>query len=619
MKNLIALLIVLLFSFKIQAGEELTIKTSIANYGEASYQDFDHFPYVNPDAKKGGKITLGTYGTFDNLNSYILKGQSPAGLGMITDSLMTGSADELMSAYPLIAESIELPEDLSFATFNINPNAKYDDGTSITAHDFKFAFEMIQQYGAPFLQSFFEDVESVEVVSDYKIKYNFTTKDTMKSVMIVSSSSPLSKKFWSDKDFSKISLDIPPSSGAYKIKSIDAGRNIVYERRDDYWAKDLNVNVGQNNFNEIQYDYYSDEEVMFEAFKAGKIDLRMENKASRWMSGYNVPAIKNGELIKTEMPQNQPMGLQGIFFNTRQGKLSDVRVRQALEKLFNFEYIQKNLLNGMYTRSKNYFNNSDWGYQYEGEEDFAPTVNSEAGITRENKREALALFEESGYILKDQKLINKETGEQLSIEFLLIAPSMERVTMPYIMDLRKLGIDANIRKVDTSQYVVRVNDFDFDAIVVHFSFFVPPGVELLSYYGSESADIKGAANYTGIKNEKVDAIIKEILAEKDLEKLKDKTRLLDKELLQGHYGIPQWYNNKHLVSYWDKFDMPETMPKYGIGFPNTWEIKSSTQRPELVEGATEKSNHLKFKIIGLIILVGVFLLMRKDLKKKKSN
>lgn len=610
-KKFLFLLMLLFLSFN-SFAEELIKANSFASFGEPIYKNFKHFNYVNPKAKKGGKITLGSYGSFDNLNPYILKGQTPAGLAMTTDSLMEPSADELMAVYAKIAEYVEFPKDISYAIFYINPFAKYDNEETITASDFKFSFDMMNKYGAPFLKNFYKNIKSVEVLSDLQIKFNFVNKNKRQNIIIASSLSPMSESFWQDRDFSKITLDVQPSSGAYKIKSIDAGRSIVYERNKNYWGNDLNINIGKNNFDEIKYDYYKDEEVMFEAFKAGKIDFRMENKAARWVNGYDIPAVKNNKIIKAEIDQNAPMGLQGIFFNTRKEKLQDVKVRRALEKLFNFEYIQKNLLNGKYKRSKNYFNNSDWGYKHKGDEYFLPTVNSDKGISRVNKREAIKLFEEAGYIIKGQELINKKTGEQFKIEFLLIAASMERVILPYVMDLRKMGIDANIRKVDTSQYINRVNSFEFDAIVIHFSFFVPPGIELLSYYGSESASVNGSANYTGIKSEKIDSIIKEILIEKDLNSLKDKTRLLDKELLQGYYGIPQWYNDKSFISYWNKFEMPEISPKYGIGFPETWWLNNNVE----VVTANDNNNYSYiYKVLGALFLIALFLLIKKDLKK----
>ncbi|MCV6599823.1 MAG: extracellular solute-binding protein [Alphaproteobacteria bacterium] len=612
-KNFLFLLMFVFLSFN-SFAEELKKVNSFASFGEPIYKDFKHFNYVNPKARKGGKITLGAYGTFDNLNPYILKGQTPSGLSMTTDSLMESSSDELMAVYAKIAEYVEFPKDISYAIFFINPLAKYNNGDSITASDFKFSFDMMNKYGAPFLQNFYKNIKSVEVLSDLKIKFNFVNKNKRQNIIIASSFTPVSEVFWKGRDFSKITLDVQPSSGAYKIKSIDAGRSIVYERNKNYWAKDLNINIGKNNFDEIKYDYYKDEEVMFEAFKAGKIDFRIENKASRWVNGYDLPAVKKNKIIRAEINQNTPMGLQGIFFNTRKDKLQDVKVRRALEKLFNFEYIQKNLLNGKYRRSKNYFNNSDWGYKHKGDEYFLPTVNSEKGVTRANKRSAINLLREAGYIIKDQKLINEKTGEQFTIEFLLIAASMERVILPYVMDLRKVGIDANIRKVDTSQYVNRVNSFEFDAIVVNFSFFAPPGVELLSYYSSESANIKGSANYTGIRSEKIDSIIKEILVEQDLNRLKDKTKILDKELLEGYYGIPQWYNDKSFISYWNKFKIPKVVPKYGIGFLETWEIKDDLEH-EVINDS--KNYNYIYKMLGVIFLISLFLFIKKDLKKNK--
>jgi microcin C transport system substrate-binding protein len=566
MKKLLLLLLLLCSVLPVKA-EELITSYGISNFGKVKLQkDFEHLPYVNPDAKKGGKITIGVYGNFDNLNPYILKGMVPSGLGMTMDSLFVGSGDELMSMYPLLAKNVQYPADLSYAIFEINENAKFDDNVKITTKDFKFSFDMIGENGAPFLQSFYKNVSSCEVISETKIKFNFKTKDTFEPLMAVASLSPLPVHFWQDKDFSKITLEVAPSSGAYSISKVDPGRSIVYKRNENYWANNLNVGVGQNNFDEIMFDYYKDEEVMFQAFLAGKIDFRQENKASRWVSGYDK---LSDDYMKDEFDQNYPSGLQGIFFNTR--RFSDINIRQGLEKLFNFEYIQANILSGQYIRSKNYFNGGGYSYQYKGNEEFTPSINSDKGITRENKKQALMLFKKAGYELKDQKLVNVKTNEQLKIEILLVAASMERVITPFVQDLKKFGIDASIRKVDSSQYVVRMDDFDFDATVVNFNFFVPPGPELLSYYSCAAANEKGSANYAGICDVKIDEHINKILTIKnDEEKLKELVRQLDEMLLTGFYVIPQWHNNKTWTAYNKKLKHPQVMPKYGIGFPNIW-------------------------------------------------
>ena len=348
-----------------EASEQKVTRTwAMAEFGEPLYgPDMRHWPYANPDAPKGGSVVLGAFGSFDSLNTYILRGQWPAGIGLIGDSLMTGSGDELSSAYGLIAESAEYPEDKSWIIFNLRPEARWHDGQPITADDFKFAFDTIKQYGRPFLQSYYEDVSGIEVLDPHRLKFSFKTRNSMKPLLTVAQSSPLPRHWWNanGRDITKTTLEPLLGNGAYRIKAVDPGRSITYERVADYWAADLPVNRGLNNFDQIRYDYYLDDTVLFEAFMAGRIDYRQENRAQRWNQGYDVPAVKDGNLIKRVVPDETPRGTQGYIFNLRRPQLPDVRVREAINLLYDFESVQRTLLFGEYKRVKSWFPNSEFG------------------------------------------------------------------------------------------------------------------------------------------------------------------------------------------------------------------------------------------------------------------
>ena len=577
--------------FTASAQEKITKSWAIAEFGEPLYdEDMEHWPYANPNAPKGGNITLGDFGSFDTLNPYILKGEFPSSIGLIYDSLMEGSGDELVSAYGLIAESVEYPDDKSWAVFNIRPEARFHDGTPITAADFKFTFDTIREHGRPFLKSFYDDVESAEVVGERRIRFDFKTRNSMKPLMIVAGTSPQPRHYWAERDISRTTLEPPLGSGPYRIKSVEPGRSIVYERVKDYWAADLPVNRGRHNFDVIRYDFYRDETVQFEAFKAGKVDYRGEGEVKRWFTGYDIPQVENGRIIKTEMANNNPRGIGAFFINNRREQFKDKRVREAINYLYDFEAIQRTLLYGQYKRIKSYFPNSDFGAsgpptpeevavlepfrdQLPPEvltEAFEPPKSDGSGRNRENLRKALALFKEAGWELRDTKLVNAETGQQLKLQIITAAPPTLRMADPFIQSMQRAGIDASIRLVDPSQWRVIGDEFDFDLSTGRLNFFPPPGTELRSYFGSAAADQRGSANSMGIKNPVVDQLIEQIVNAEDLETLKATTRALDRVLLWNHYLVPVYYPDEIWFAYWNKFGMPEKSAYYSAGFSSTW-------------------------------------------------
>ncbi|MDH3712724.1 MAG: extracellular solute-binding protein [Gammaproteobacteria bacterium] len=587
-----SLVALLLWAFPLAHAQNVVKSWSMAEFGTPLYKrDIAHWPYANPAAPKGGEIVLGAFGSFDSLNTYILKGEWPRSIGLTGDSLMSGSGDELASAYGVIAESVEYPQDKSWIIFNLRPDAHYEDGVQITAGDFAFGFETIRKHGRPFLRSFYADVEGVEALDDRRLKFTMKTRNNMKPLMNVAGLSPLPRHHWETRDITKTTLEPEPSSGAYRITSVDAGRSITYELVDNYWGKDLAINRGLNNIQRIRFEYYRDDGVMFEAFKSGAIDFRQENSSKRWATGYeNSPAVKKQQIVRRRVPNETPQGIQAFFFNLRRAPFDDKRVREAIALLFDFEAVQRTVLYGEYQRTASYFPNSDFGASGTPAgaelqllepfreqlpaalfaETFTPPKTDGSGRIRRQLRKALELFKAAGWSSQGGKLT--KGGKQMAFEFLLVSPTMERLVAPFVQNLKRTGIAATIRIVDSSQYEVRVDDFDFDVISVRLNFFPPPGPELRSYYGSAAAEVRGSANMAGIKNPVIDALIEKIINAEDLESLKHASRALDRVLLWNHYVIPQFFIDNDRIVHWDKFGYPDRKPRYSVGFPSTWWI-----------------------------------------------
>ncbi len=582
------------------AAQSLTVTSALARFGQPLYQPMpERLPYTDSKASKGGAIVLGAYGEFDSLNQYLLRGDLPEGLGLVDDSLMTGDGDELDVSYALIAQSVAYPADKSYALFTLDPRARFADGTPIVAADFTAALDAIRQPdGRPFAQAVYADIDHMETPDDRHLKVVFKTRDQIRPILLAAGLSPLPRAFWKSHDLSKTLMEPVAGSGAYRIAALDPGRSITFGRVKDYWAADLPIMRGQQNFDSIRYDYYRDDGVMFDAFKAGKIDFRQENKASRWTREYGFDAAADHRVIKRAVPVDLPQGIQGLFFNLRRPEFQDARVRKALILLFDFEATQRTLLNGQYKREKSYFPGSDYGASgmptpeevailTPFKDQLPPEVLASAyepprtdgsGNIRDNLRQAMALFAEAGWRLKDGKLTDARGGT-FKFEILLDLDAFVRVMQPYVENLKRAGVDATLRVIDTAQYQVRLDNQDFDAIELKTQFFPPPGAELRSFYGSDSAGVKGSANWSGIKDPVVDKLIDGIVAAKDIETLKATTRALDRVLLWSWYCVPEWYNDEIWIAYWNKFGYPDKPPRYGIGFPETWWLKASGDSP----------------------------------------
>ena len=576
-------------------AQDTTKAWAIAEFGTPKYgPDLPHWPYADPSAPKGGSIVLGAFGSFDTLNTMIERGTWPGSIGLTGGSLMAGSADELVSAYGQIAESAEYPADKSWIAFDLRPEARWHDGTPITADDFVFAFDFTRKSGRLFLRSFYDDVEGCAAETPKRLKCVLRTRDTMKPLLAIASLAPLPRHYWSQpgRDLTKTTLEPPLGNGPYRVKAVDPGRSITYERVKDWWAKDLAQMRGLYNIDEIRFDYYRDDTVMFEAFMAGRMDFWEENRAQRWANAYTTPAVAEGRIVRRETPDNTPRGVSGYVLNTRRPIFQDLRVRQAINWLYDFETTQRQLLYGQYKRVKSWFPNSEYGASgaptpeetailapYKDKlppealtKAFEPPTTDGTGNNRANVREAMRLFKEAGWEVKNGVLTSVKTGQPFAFEILMADPGFVRVTEPFVVALKRVGIDAQIRVVDTAQYKVRTDEYDFDMVNIGLNFFAPPGPELRSYFSAKVVDVKGQGNFAGIKDPVAEELMDKIVTGTDLPTIEATTRALDRVLLWGYYVVPLWYNDKDRLAYWDKFVYPQTMGKYSNGFPTTWWI-----------------------------------------------
>ena len=570
-------------------GQNTYIGHALAMHGDVKYQaDFRHFDYVNPAAPKGGEVKFYGIGTFDSLNPYILRGVPAGAVGSTQTTLMVSSADEPFTEYCLVCETIETPSDRSWVAFTLRREAKFNDGAAITADDVIWTFETLRAKGHPFYRSYYNDVAKVEKTSERTIKFTFAAGENRELPLIMGQLPVLSRAWWEKNGFDKTTLEPPLGAGAYRIESFEPGRFIVLRRVADWWAKELPINVGQYNFDVIRFDYYRDQTVALEAFKAGEYDIRQENSAKNWATGYESPALAQGLIKKAEIPEERTNGMQGFVMNTRRAVFQDRRVRQALAYAFDFEWSNRNLFYDAYTRTRSYFDNSELAARGtpSAEEmkllepfkdrlpaevlarEYNPPKTDGSGNWRDNQREALRLLREAGWTIKDLKLVNA-AGEQLAFEILLSDPQWERISLPYSQNLRRLGVDARVRTVDTAQYQRRLDEFDYDMTVVVFGQSESPGNEQRDYWSSLKADVQGSRNYAGIKDPAIDKLVDLVIAAPDRQSLVMRTRALDRVLQWGFYVVPHWHTRVDRVAYWDRFAWPEKPAKAGF-ISSTW-------------------------------------------------
>ncbi|MDF1630398.1 MAG: extracellular solute-binding protein [Alcanivoracaceae bacterium] len=566
-------------------------KHAIAMHGEPKYgAAFSHFDYVNANAPKGGTLRRHVIGTFDSFNPFIPQGNPATGTGYLYDTLTTPSQDEPFTQYGLLAKTIELAADRSYVTYHLHPQARFADGVAVTAEDVVFSFNLLTDKGSPFYAYYYGDVERVEAVSKHSVRFHFRTRENKELPLIVGQMPVLPKHHWKDRDFSKPSLEVPLGSGPYEVESFQPGRRVVYQRRDDYWAKNLPVNRGQYNFNHLSFEYFLDETVSLEAFKGGAYDWRLERSAKDWASGYNSPALTRKEIILEEIPHSLPSGMQGFVMNQRRELFTDRALREAIGLAMDFEWSNQNLFHGQYTRTRSFFQNSEMaatGLPSEAElkllepfrkqlpkevfeKEYQPPETDGSGRPRENLQRAQQLLRAAGYTLEKNQLKTPK-GALVRFEILLDSGAFERVALPFSRNLKALGIDASVRRIDPTQYLERVRKFDYDMIIAVFPQSNSPGNEQRDFWHSSAADMSDSRNRIGLKDPAVDALVEQIIRAQDREQLVVACRALDRVLQWGHYVVPNWHVNRFRVAYRSALARPKVNPPYGLPIDAWWQ------------------------------------------------
>jgi microcin C transport system substrate-binding protein len=568
--------------------------------------DFPYFPYVDPNAPKGGEVALSVVGTFDNFNPFILRGSSAMGLtgsfvilpggsgsgstvGHVWESLLTSSADEADAGYGHLAQTIEIPADKMWVAFDLRPEAKFSDGTPVTAEDVAWTYNTLIEKGRPSFKIQMADVKDVEVDGPRRVVFHFKSNENRELPLILGGIAVLPKHFFEGRDFTKPLTDPPIGSGPYRIARFELGRSITYERRPDWWAINMPTGKGTNNFDRVRIEYFRDSTVAMEAFKAGQIDLRSENISKNWATAYDFPAVTRGLVIKKEFIHQLPTGIQGFAMNTRRPVFANPLVRQAMDEVFDFEWENKNLFYGAYKRTNSYFANSPLASSGipQGDElkllepyrkDLPPALFTEpfklpvtdaSGSNRDQMRRALDLLKQAGWTIQDRKLVNKD-GEQMAFTILLDEPSLERPTLPYAQLLQKLGIDVKVRTVDPAQYQHLTDDFDFDMLMMIYPEGDLPGNELRDYFTCASAKAQGSFNAPGICQPVVDALVEKVVNAQDREALTTAARALDRVLLWSWYLVPNWHSQDFHIAYWNRFGYPDKPIREGFDFDTWW-------------------------------------------------
>lgn len=578
-------------------ADEPEWRHATAIVGEPAYAEgFAHFDYVNPEALKGGTLQLSQTGSFDTLNPIPAKGDLAVGLGLTLETLMVRSEDEISSDYGLLAEAVRYPDDYSWVSYRLREDARWHDGKPVTAEDVVWTFEQTVASN-PQREFYFRHVTKAEVTGPREVTFAFDEKNNSELPKIVGELVIMPQHWWEDQSGEERSIEdttLQPilGSGPYRISRIRPGESMTFERVEDYWGRDLNVNVGQHNFDSIVYSYFGDRNVEFEAFKSGDVDFWQENEAKRWMNAYDFPAVEEGRITREE-PENvyRSTGvLVGFIPNLRREKFSDPRVRRALNFAYDFEEQNRTLFFDQYKRIDSFFFGTELASSGlpEGREleileglrgqipdsvfdtPFANPVGGNPGELRANLRQAVDLFKQAGYELRGNRMVNAETGVPFTFEIILNGQIIEKVALPYAQNLKRIGIDASVRVLDSSQYVNRLRSRDFDMIYNGWAQTLSPGNEQAEYWGSAAADREGSANYGGISDPAVDELVRRIAFAKDREKLIDLVRALDRVLLANHFVIPTYTLRNSRIAYWDRLARPEQLPYYSLGFPGVW-------------------------------------------------
>jgi len=641
-----ALLLLALLSVPAAASER---RHGLSAFGDLAYPaNFDHFAYTTPDAPKGGAFSLVGWGgvtTFNSLNNYILKGDAAQGLELLFDSLMIPATDEPDAVYGLVAESAEVADDRMSVTFHLRPEARFADGSPLTADDVVFSFDALKTKGHPLYHQMLQDVVKAEALDPQTVRYTFKG-DLVRDLPLAVAALPIfSKAYYATRPFDETTLDAPLGSGAYVVDHFAQGRTIVYRRNPNYWAKELPVNRGRFNFDKIRFEYFRDRTAGMEAFKAGFYDFREEFTSKVWATEYDFGAIRDGRVKKEVLPDETPSGTQGFFLNTRREPLKDPRVRKALELAFDFEWTNRNVFYGLYQRTESFFENSPMkavGEPSDAERAllaglgvpvseealgpaYLPAKSDGSGQDRNLLLQAGKLLDEAGWTIKNGVRVN-DKGEEFKLEILTFEPTFERLTAPYVKNLKLLGIDAHIRMVDPAQYQQRLKGFDFDITTERYVMRNTPGVELRSYFGSAAAKMDGALNLAGISDPAVDVLIERVIAAKSRDELETASRALDRVLRAGHYWVPHWYKASNNVAYWDKFSRPKTKPRFDRGILDTWwydEAKAAKLSANVAASPDAPADSTSLRplliIAGLIglVLAGYFVVrLRRPTRKQ---
>lgn len=577
------------------ASADVITAHGISTFGELKYSaDFEHLDYVNPDAPKGGEISMWGFGSFDSMHPYSTKGRAGQYSSIFYESLLEGSSDEPDSVYGLVAESMEYPEDRSEVIFNMRPEARFSDGSPLTAADVVFSYEVLRDKGLPSFRAVIEkQVASAEALGPHRVKFTFKAGVPTRDLPQTVGGLPIFPKAYyetSGADFEESTLTPAVGSGPYVLESIDVGQQIIYKRNPDYWGKDLPINKGRHNFDTIRVEYFADYNSAFEGFKAGTYTFRSEASSKIWATGYDFPAIEKGWAVKDTPSDGTLASGQSFLFNLRRERFQDIRVRKAIGMMFNFEWSNKTLFYGIYARMESFWENSYLkasGMPQPGELAFltpladilppgvldspavtAP-VSSERQLDRKNLRAASALLDEAGWPVGDDGIRRNAAGETLKLEILNDIQSFDRVINPFVENLQKLGIDAVHTRVDNAQITERERNFDFDMVTGNFRTSLTSGAGLKQYFGSESADIS-LFNLAGYRSEAADRLIEDVIAAGDRKTLNDATRALDRVLRAEVFWVPQWFRNTHNIAYYDMYRYPDTLPPYALGILDFW-------------------------------------------------
>ncbi|WP_156956592.1 extracellular solute-binding protein [Candidatus Odyssella acanthamoebae] len=589
---------------------ELTKAQGFSVFGELKYPDgFKHYDYVNPEAPKGGRLTLSALGTFNSLNPFIVRGDYPAGVGLTLSNLMSETQDRAGECYAFGAQSIEIAADRNYVIFNINPKAQFDDGVKITAETVIWSFNILKDKGSPLFRTYYKNVKKAEKLGTYQVKFYLDDTKNAELPLILGQIYILPKHFYEKVDFGSTSLEIPPSSGPYKIKSMEPGRSITYERVKNWWGADLPSQLGANNFDEIHYEFFLDSNSQLEAFKSGRIDIRAENSIKNWNTAYNFPAANKGCVIREELFHDRTEPTYGFFFNIRHPKFHDMRVREALTIIYDFGWLNKRLFYSAYNRNLSYFPNScfaahDLPSEMELEiltplkgqipervftEKFGlpdPKIHTELRTTMSR---AIQLFDQAGWHINEGRMVHKETNTPFTFEILIDDQSNEKICMHYVSTLERIGITAVVRSIDKAAYTQRVENKSFDMIVDLIPQSNSLGNEQRDFFGSSKADVPGSRNFAGINNPAIDEVIEKLVQSDSYLQLCHRARALDRLLLWGFYMIPAWHKGSLLVAYWDKFGHPKVSSKFNPFNIQTWWY-DATKAQALLDKSETPSN-----------------------------